>query len=94
MATYDLSQSTTLGTLKKGDIINCPYTGEKKEITLPKGKYKLEVWGAQGGRCYNNQLSSGGFGGYSNGNLSLSVDTVLFLYSGGEGTYTQASRLR
>lgn len=94
MATYDLSQSTTLGTLKKGDIINCPYTGEKKEITLPKGKYKLEVWGAQGGRCYNNQLSSGGFGGYSSGNLSLSVDTVLFLYSGGEGAYAQASRLR
>lgn len=78
--TYDLSKvsSPAASALVTGDIINCPYTGSYKTITLPKGKYKLEVWGAQGGMLTN----VGGKGGYSYGQLSLNEDTILYLYAG------------
>lgn len=42
MATYDLT-STTPTEIVTGDIINCPYSGTYKSITLPAGEYKLEV---------------------------------------------------
>ena len=61
MTTYDLT-STTPTQLKTGDIINCPYSGSAKSLSLPKGTYKLEVWGAQGG-SYSSYY--GGAGGYS-----------------------------
>jgi hypothetical protein len=47
MATYDLTSSIPSSSfLKTGDILNCPYSGTYKSITLPKGTYKLECWGA------------------------------------------------
>jgi hypothetical protein len=45
LATYDLT-TTTPSSIKTGDILNCPYSGTYKIITLPKGQYKLECWGA------------------------------------------------
>ena len=57
---YDLT-STTPTKIKTGDILNCPYSGSAKSITLPKGQYKLECWGAQGG--YRNSSTNGGKGG-------------------------------
>ena len=39
--TYDIT-TDTISKLKAGDIINCPYSGEAKEIELPPGSYKLE----------------------------------------------------
>lgn len=42
MTTYDLT-STTPNSIQTGDIIDCPYSGTYKQITLPKGQYKLEV---------------------------------------------------
>lgn len=84
MATYDLTQ-TTPAKLKTGDIINVPYSGTYKTITLPKGIYKLEVWGAQGGSF--NTTYVGGKGGYSYGTLTLKdEETVLHCYAGGKGT--------
>lgn len=47
MATYDLTQGIP-SKVAAGDAINCPYTGEKAEVELPSGRYKLECWGAQG----------------------------------------------
>lgn len=80
MATYDLTQ-TTPTKLQTGDIINVPYSGTYKTITLPKGKYKLEVWGAQGGSF--NTTYVGGKGGYSYGTLTLEDDeTILYCYAG------------
>lgn len=80
--TYDLT-STTPTKIKTGDILNCPYSGSAKQITLPKGQYKLECWGAQGG--YRSSSSCGGNGGYSVGILSLAQNATVYLYVGGAG---------
>lgn len=82
MATYDLV-TTTPSKISTGDILNCPYSGVKKSITLPAGTYKLEVWGAQGG--YRSNSSYGGMGGYSVGTITLANETTVYLYSGGAG---------
>lgn len=83
MATYDLT-TRTISKLKTGDIINCPFSGSMKSIELPKGSYKLECWGAQGGSY--NATYVGGTGGYSNGVLNLLNVTILYLYVGGQGS--------
>lgn len=82
MATYDLTNSIP-SKIKTGDILNCPYTGGAINIELPKGIYKLEVWGAQGG--YRNSATYGGKGGYSVGIITLDKKTQTFLYAGGSG---------
>jgi hypothetical protein len=81
MATYDLT-TTTPSSISNGDILNCPYSGASKTITLPKGKYKLECWGAEGGTASSY---AGGKGGYSIGTLGLAKNTTLHLYTGGAG---------
>jgi hypothetical protein len=88
MATYDLT-STTPTSLAVGDILNCPYSGTYKTITLPAGTFKLECWGAQGG--YRSSSTYGGLGGYSYGTLTLSLSTLLYLYSGGSGGNSSTS---
>lgn len=76
-----------------GDILNFAYTGAVQKLTLPPGKYKLEVWGAQGG--YRSSATYGGKGGYSVGTISLNkdapVDTDLFIYVGGSGNSVSAA---
>lgn len=88
MSTYDLT-STTPSSFAVGDILNCPYSGSKKSISLPPGKYKLEVWGAQGG--YRSSSTYGGLGGYSIGTLTLTSQTTLYLYAGGAGNTAPGS---
>ena len=80
MTTYDLTSSSP-SKIQAGDILNCPYSGTMKSITLPAGEYKLEVWGASGA----NRGSNGACGGYSNGTITLNSPT---LYTGGTGLYT------
>jgi hypothetical protein len=83
--TYDLTSNTPAASdLVAGDILNCPYSGNYKTITLPRGTFKLECWGAQGGSF--NTTYVGGKGGYSVGTIELIEDTVFYLYSGGKGT--------
>ena len=79
---YDLTV-TTPTKIQTGDILNCPYSGSMKSIILPKGQYKLECWGAQGGS--DNTTYLGGKGGYSAGTLILSNKTIFYLYVGGQG---------
>ena len=89
MATYDLTQSIpAASSLTTGDILNCPYSGSAIQITLPKGSYKLECWGAQGGTSTKNSLGVGGLGGYAAGTLTLNTNTILYLLSGGQGSST------
>lgn len=83
MATYDLTSVSMPATLAVGDILNCPYSGDKVSIVLPAGKYKLECWGAQGG--YRSSTTYGGKGGYSKGTLVTESDIDVFLYAGGAG---------
>ena len=77
--------------IKTGDIFNVPYSGEGIGISLPKGTYKLEVWGAEGGgrRLSGNADSGlGGYGGYSVGTLTLTAQKIAYLYAGGTGKST------
>lgn len=82
MATYDLAtENIKVSNLTINDIIDCSYSGECKTIILPKGIYKLECWGAEGG--YRTTQSYSGKGGYSTGVLSLDNKTELNLFAGG-----------
>ena len=87
MATYDLTSSIpSASTIKAGDILNCPYSGNKITLTLPAGTYKLQTWGAEGGENPNNE-GTPGKGGYSEGTLTLTKETTVYLYVGGKGSY-------
>lgn len=60
------------------------YTGDVQEFkTLISGKYKLQVWGAQGG--YRSNINNGGKGGYSEGIITLNANDLLYVYVGGSG---------
>lgn len=81
-----------MSNIKTGDILNFDYTGAVQSITLPKGIYKLECWGAQGGNGANGSSgldsssgAPGGKGGYSMGTLLLPAKTQIYVYVGGKG---------
>ena len=75
--------------IKTGDILNFNYTGAVQIITLPKGIYTLECWGAQGGNRSQDSASAtvtgSGLGGYSIGTLTLTQLTTCYIYVGGQG---------
>ena len=92
MATYDLTSSIpSASTIKTGDILNCPYSGNKITLKLPAGTYKLQCWGAQGG--YNSDVSGyeAAKAGYSVGTLTLKKETTLYLYAGGKGSVAKTN---
>lgn len=64
------------------------YTGNEQTYTIPTtGRYKIEVWGAQGGDAdYNSYHADGGYGGYSVGYVKLNKDDVVYINVGGQGT--------
>ena len=65
-------------------VTNFDYTGSAQTYTIATpGRYKLEVWGAQGGTAGSK---TGGRGGYSIGTLTISANTTLYVYVGGAGT--------
>ena len=73
-----------MSNIKTGDILNFGYTGAVQSVTLPKGTYKLECWGAQGGNSIYHS-TTGGKGGYSSGLYTISKTTSVFIYVGGKG---------
>ena len=61
---------------------NYPYSGEVQRLTIPKsGKYKLEVWGAEGGAGG----ATSGKGGYSSAVANLTKGTVVYTVVGSQG---------
>ena len=60
------------------------YTGNIQTVTLTKGTYVLETWGAQGGYGMNDTYR-GGYGGYSIGTINLTENTTLYIAIGGQG---------
>ena len=71
-------------------------------ISLPRGEYKLEVWGAKGGDSTGNgdckrhgkrgsKSAKGGLGGYSRGILSLAKNETAYVYVGEEGKQSESS---
>ena len=57
-------------------------SGEHTFTVPTTGKYKLEVWGAQGGK-YSTYVP--GYGGYSVGTINLVKDAILYVNIGGQG---------
>jgi hypothetical protein len=85
--TITLRDSTYIiggGTGKNTDYV---YTGQVDTISLPYGKYQIEVWGASGGDGVNATYlgGNGGKGGYSTGVLDLSSTTTFYLVVGERG---------
>lgn len=70
---------------------NLPFNfeGKARQIVLAKGKYKLEVWGGEGGSSVGSRElyspGQGGKGGYSCGSVTLSKWTKIFIVVGGQG---------
>ena len=88
----NVSAEKTLETLA-GATKNFAYTGSVQQITLDMGKYKLEVWGAQGGTGYRyeDKQTEGGLGGMAQGTLTLSNGALMYVYVGGMGGRGTAS---
>lgn len=79
-----------MASIKTGDILNYDYIGAVQSVTLPKGVYKFEVWGAQGG-SYSSYY--GGAGGYSVGTITLNAETTLYIYVGGQPATNSSNRV-
>lgn len=74
-----------------GTTFDFDYTGTVQSIDLPKGYYKLQAWGAQGGNVTGSYSVSGSKGGYSEGILKLDSAKTLYVFVGGQGTsYTSS----
>ena len=75
--TYNLSKSITY---------EYGYNGNYQTFTAPySGVYKIECWGASGGDL---NAYKGGKGAYTNGNIRLNKDQLLYLYIGELGGRT------
>ena len=74
-----------------GTVFNYDYTGSVQQITLPKGKYKLQCWGAQGGNVSGSYTATGSKGGYSEGILTITKPTTIYIFVGGQGTSSSTS---
>lgn len=79
------SNDLTLTIYRFYDDLEFDYTGKVQSTTLYPGRYKLEVWGAQGGNGSGRQTNLGGKGGYSSGIITLTEKTNVFVYVGGQG---------
>ena len=73
-----------------GTIFNYAYSGIENTFVTPcRGKYKIEVWGAQGASYTANNLY-GGYGGYSIGYAKFDVGQKLFITVGSAGNDVNA----
>jgi hypothetical protein len=62
------------------------FTGSEQEFIVPyKGKYKIEVYGAQGGTA--NSSVTGGYGSYAIGTATIGKNTSLSIFVGGQNGY-------
>ena len=76
------SNTVAVNLVKVALTQNFAYTGAVQNVTLPAGRFKFEVWGAQGG-TQTSQI--GGKGGYSVGTVNLNAPTTFYIYVGGVG---------
>ena len=82
--TYTISMSEDI---QIGTVLTYSYTGAEQSVELPAGQYQLQCWGAQGGTSaansnYGITEKAGGKGGYSEGVLTLTQRTTLYVYVG------------
>lgn len=76
-----------------GTTFDFGYTGNVQSVELPRGKYKLQCWGAQGGTSYGSSNGAGSKGGYSEGVLVLTEKTTLYVFVGGQGSRGSSTSL-
>ena len=70
------------------EVTTFEYTGNYAIFTAKdSGMYKIEVWGASGGRalCNGSLCGTPGNGGYASGNIYLSLGEKLYVYVGEKG---------
>ena len=85
-STYnDKTGNLSSGILTNGDILNYNYTGSVVSVTLPRGTYTLEVWGAQGGSLSSTN-DTGGLGGYSKASFVITASTTIYIVVGSQPT--------
>ncbi|MDE7164536.1 MAG: hypothetical protein K2O04_03845, partial [Clostridiales bacterium] len=77
--------------LVDGDTFTFTGTGNYYGVTLPVGKYNLEVWGAQGGTGTTTTIL-GGYGGYAKATYTITSTTTLYIYVGGKGVTATATQ--
>ena len=66
------------------------YTGGVQSITLQKGRWRLECWGAQGGNATTGGYAAGyteagGEGGYASGEVTLANAQTVYICVGQKG---------
>ena len=69
-------------------VFDFDYTGSEQTFIAPvSGTYRLETWGAQGGKSIMDGVYQdlGGIGGYSNGIINLERSKVIYVNVGGKG---------
>jgi hypothetical protein len=92
--TPNLNATTTYyvqSTTPQGGSQTFNYTGGIQTFTAPvNGTYTLEVWGAQGGGGANC-FGTGGAGGYSKGNVTLTAGQVIHIGVGQAGFKSSSS---
>ena len=72
------------------NTVDFDYTGTEQVFTAPaNGKYKIELWGAQGGSDYSGVKAS--LGGYVSGNILLKAQEKLYVYVGESPRYGSMS---
>jgi len=71
--------------LMPGDSWDYYFTGGIQQRTIGPGTYFLQVWGAQGGNDIPVDTRPGGTGGYSEGFITLSAPTTVYIAVGGQG---------
>lgn len=65
------------------------YTGSYETFTAPvSGNYKIQVWGAEGGKsvCNGSLCGNPGKGGYAEGIINLNSGEKLYVYVGQQGS--------
>ncbi len=84
-----LNQELALCSYEKGYVWNFDYTGGEQDFTTPcSGEYKLETWGASGGKISIDDLNiTGGYGSYSVGNINTNSNFRLYINVGESGKY-------
>ena len=68
---------------KFNEVYSQTFYGEYTYTVPSTGKYKLEVWGAQGGSDCCGGI--GGYGGFSSGTITLKKNSILYILVGRSG---------
>ncbi len=70
-----------------GQIWDFNYTGNEQTFIVEcSGKYKIELWGAQGGKKGTTAAVIAGYGAYTSGEINLEKGTRLYVYVGQKPT--------